>query len=87
MIRPQDATERYIVAGQAERVFNDRGSHQVQAEVSDRVRSGVVVVFSVFWHKNTAGRESCNVVTAQALSDRGGGATFYDCLVDIEVVA
>lgn len=87
LIHPRDAASRCIVTGQAVRVFNDRGSHEVQAEVSDRARPGVVVVFSVFWHKNSSGGDSCNVVTGQALSDHGGGATFYDCLVDIEAVA
>ncbi|MCF8197575.1 MAG: molybdopterin oxidoreductase family protein [Sulfuritalea sp.] len=86
LIHPHDAAARGIVSGQAVRVFNDRGSHQVQAEVSDRARLGVVVVFSVFWHKGTSGGDSCNVVTGQALTDHGGGATFYDCLVDVEVV-
>lgn len=87
LIHPRDAAARGIASGQAVRVFNDRGSHRVQAEVSDRARSGVVVAFSVFWHKNTSGGDGCNAVTGQALSDHGGGATFYDCLVDIEALA
>ncbi|MCF8151128.1 MAG: molybdopterin oxidoreductase family protein [Burkholderiaceae bacterium] len=87
LIHPQDASARGIQTGQAVRVFNDRGGHQVRAEVSDRARPGVVVVFSVFWHKDMPDGNNVNVLTSQALSDHGGGATFYDCLVDIEAVA
>jgi anaerobic selenocysteine-containing dehydrogenase len=40
----------------------------------------------VWWKKLTADKRNANEVTAQALTDLGGGATFYDCLVEVERV-
>ncbi len=85
LIHPQDAVARAIANGQSVRVFNDRGSHLAVAEVTERARPGVVVAFSVYWHKDSPGGINCNAVTSQQLTDHGAGATFYDCLVEVEV--
>jgi len=45
-----------------------------------------VVGQSIWWKKLTADRNNANQVTSQALSDLGGSATFYDCLVEIAPV-
>lgn len=84
LIHPSDAAARDIADGQTVRVYNERGAHQVQAKVSDRARPGVIVAFSIFWHKDCPDGNNCNAVTSQALTDYGGGATFYDCLVEVE---
>jgi len=44
----------------------------------------VVVALSVWWKKLAADGCNANEVTSQALSDIGRGATFYDCLVDVQ---
>jgi hypothetical protein len=41
---------------------------------------------SLWWHKHAPDGWNANAVTSQALSDAGGGATFYDCLVEVEAV-
>jgi len=51
--------------------------------VSDDARKGVVVGLSVWWAKLCPGGRNANAVTGQALTDLGGGATFYDVLVDV----
>jgi anaerobic selenocysteine-containing dehydrogenase len=86
LIHPDDAVARGIANGQSVRVFNDRGEHQATAKVSDKARPGVVVAFSIFWHKDCPDGNNCNAVTSQALTDHGGGATFYDCLVEVAAV-
>ena len=86
VLHPSDAAMRKVGAGDTARVFNERGSHLAVVRVSDRARRGVAVVFSIFWHKDSAGGSNCNVLTSQALTDHGGGATFYDCLVEVEPV-
>ena len=63
--------------------FNDRGSFLARAHVSDGARPGVVVGLSVWWAKLCPGGHNANAVTGQALTDLGGGATFYDVLVDV----
>lgn len=84
LIHPADAAARAIADGQTVRVFNDRGEHRATAKVSDRARPSVVVAFSIFWHKDCPDGNNCNAVTSQALTAEGGGATFYDCLVEVE---
>jgi anaerobic selenocysteine-containing dehydrogenase len=82
-IHPADAAARSIGDGDTVRIFNDRGSLAARARVSDRARKGVVVALSVWWRKLTADRKNANELTAQALTDIGRGATFYDCLVEV----
>jgi anaerobic selenocysteine-containing dehydrogenase len=82
-----DAAVRGIREGDQVRVFNDRGSFTARARVADKAREGVVVALSVWWKKLTADRRNANEVTSQALTDIGRGATFYDCLVEVERVA
>jgi anaerobic selenocysteine-containing dehydrogenase len=68
------------------RVFNDRGAFLARARVSDAARKGVVVGLSIWWAKLCPGGRNANAVTSQELTDMGGGATFFDALVDVEGV-
>ncbi|MEA3118908.1 MAG: hypothetical protein QOI13_2178, partial [Paraburkholderia sp.] len=83
-IHPDDAARRAIGDGDLVRVYNDRGSMRVRARVTDRAREGVVVGLSIWWKKLSPDGCNANQVTSQALTDLGGSATFYDCLVEIE---
>jgi anaerobic selenocysteine-containing dehydrogenase len=85
-IHPADAAPRGIGEGDLVRVYNDRGSMTVRARVTDRVREGVVVGLSIWWKKLSPDGCNANQVTSQALTDLGGSATFYDCLVEIQRV-
>ena len=82
-IHPDDAKVRGIAEGQMVRTFNARGEFLAKAHVSDGARPGVVVGLSVWWAKLCPGGHNANAVTSQALTDLGGGATFYDVLVDV----
>jgi anaerobic selenocysteine-containing dehydrogenase len=82
-IHPDDARQRGIEDRQMVRIFNDRGSLQARARVTGKVRPGVVVGQSIWWRKFSPGGCNVNQVTSQALTDLGGAATFYDCLVDV----
>ncbi len=82
-IHPDDAAPRGIRTADRVRVFNDRGSFTLRAAVSDRARPGVVVAPSVWWKKLSPDGCNANDVTAQALADMGGAATYYDCLVEV----
>ncbi|HSC22709.1 MAG TPA: molybdopterin oxidoreductase family protein [Casimicrobiaceae bacterium] len=83
VIHPDDAAARGIASGDPVRIFNDRGSLLAIARVSDRARRGLVVAPSVWWRRLAPGGENANAVTSQALTDMGGGPTFYDCLVEV----
>ncbi len=83
-IHPSDAAARGISDGDGVRVINDRGSCELFAVVTTRAREGVVVSPSVWWNKLSPGLKNVNQLTSQALTDMGGGATFYDALVEVE---
>jgi anaerobic selenocysteine-containing dehydrogenase len=83
-MHPRDAAARGIADGDRVRVFNDRGSHRLRARVNGRPRPGVVVAPSVWWKKYSPDRGNANNLTSQRTTDLGGGATFYDCRVQVE---
>ena len=84
-IHEEDASSRQIAAGQRVTIFNDRGAFTAEAVITDRVRPGVVAAPSVWWGKLTDGTNA-NHTTSQALTDIGGGATFYDNLVEVRTI-
>jgi anaerobic selenocysteine-containing dehydrogenase len=84
-IHADDADARAIEAGARVSIFNDRGTFTAEAVITDRVRPGVVSAPSVWWAKLTEDRNNANHTTSQALTDLGGGATFYDNQVDVRV--
>jgi anaerobic selenocysteine-containing dehydrogenase len=83
-IHPQDAAARGVSDGTRVRVFNQRGSFELRARVTDRARPGCVVALSIWWKKLARDHRNANEVTSQALTDIGRGPTFYDCLVEVE---
>ncbi|HLA78897.1 MAG TPA: molybdopterin dinucleotide binding domain-containing protein, partial [Vicinamibacteria bacterium] len=87
VIHPQDAKSRAIRDGALVRTWNDRGAFLARAEVSAAARPGVVVGRSTWWPKMCPGGTNVNAVTSQETADLGGGATFYDVLVEVSLVA
>jgi anaerobic selenocysteine-containing dehydrogenase len=85
-MHPEDAAARGIRDGDRVRVFNDRGGYTLKARVNGKPRRGVVVAPSVWWKKYARDGGNANNVTSQRTSDLGGGATFYDCRVQVERV-
>jgi anaerobic selenocysteine-containing dehydrogenase len=86
-IHPEDAAARGIAAGSYVRVFNDRGSLQLRARVTDRARRGVVVGLSVWWKKLSKDGKNANELTSSdTLTDIGRAPIFYDCLVQVEAL-
>jgi anaerobic selenocysteine-containing dehydrogenase len=79
-----DAAARGIRDGEYVRLYNARGSLRLRARVNDRPRRGVVVAPSVWWKKYSPDGGNANNLTAQRVADLGGGATFYDCRVQVE---
>jgi anaerobic selenocysteine-containing dehydrogenase len=86
-IHPDDASVRGIIQGNYVRVFNERGSLELRARVTDRARRGVVVGLSVWWKKLARDGKNANELTSSdTLTDMGRGPTFYDCLVQVEAL-
>jgi anaerobic selenocysteine-containing dehydrogenase len=83
-IAADDAEARGIRTGDLVRVFNDRGSLILTANVDGMVGRGVVRAPAVRWAKRSQGGRSANALTSERLTDIGGGPTFYSCLVEVE---
>jgi len=79
-----DAEARGVNDGDRVRVFNGRGSVLLRASVNGVVAPGVVRAPSVRWAKLSEAGRSINALTSDKLTDIGGGATFYSCLVQVE---
>ncbi|HVS33503.1 MAG TPA: molybdopterin oxidoreductase family protein [Thermoanaerobaculia bacterium] len=84
-IHADDAGQRGIAGGDAVQIFNDRGAFAAEAVITDRVRPGVVSAPSVWWGRLTGDGRNANHTTSQAVTDVGGGATFYDNLVEVRL--
>ena len=86
-IHPDDASKRGVAPGSYVRVFNDRGSLELRARVTDRARPGVVVGLSVWWKKLARDGKNANELTnGDTLTDMGRAPIFYDCLVQVEAL-
>jgi anaerobic selenocysteine-containing dehydrogenase len=81
-----DAHRRGIGEGDWVRVFNQRGEVRLRAHVNGSVQPGVVAA-RLNGAKFTPDGKSINMLTSETLTDLGGGATFYSCLVEVEPVA
>jgi anaerobic selenocysteine-containing dehydrogenase len=80
-IHPQDAGARGLDEGDMARVRNDRGTAQVPVRLNPGIRPGVVHVLE---GRCVEGDPWMNLVTDDAVTDMGYGATFYECLVEVE---
>jgi anaerobic selenocysteine-containing dehydrogenase len=83
-MHPTDAAARGIQHDQPVRVFNERGSFLARARVDDVVSPGVVVAPSIWWNKFSTDGCNANSTTSSGLTDMGGGAVFFDNLVQVE---
>jgi anaerobic selenocysteine-containing dehydrogenase len=79
----EDAADRGLRDGQWALVFNDRGSFQARVALTSNVRPGVAVATGIYWNKLSPGQCNVNSTTSSALTDMGGGATFFDNLVEV----
>jgi anaerobic selenocysteine-containing dehydrogenase len=78
-----DAELRSVNDGDRVRVFNERGEIYVTAKVDGAVQPGVVAT-RLGWPKLSECGIGVNALTSERVTDLGGGATFYSCLVQVE---
>jgi anaerobic selenocysteine-containing dehydrogenase len=82
-MHPDDAASRGIEDHDLARIFNDRGTVQMRVQVGNRIRPGVVAMPSGWWASLNSGESSANALTADELTDWGGGGSFHDTLVEV----
>lgn len=85
MIHPDDAAGRDVYDGAAVRVYNDRGSFEASAWVTDDVARGVVVAPVGFWRSFTHTGETVNAVNSGNYADMRRAPTFSDNLVEVSL--
>lgn len=84
VIHPDDAGSRQIAPGDEVRIANDRGSFFAIADVSDRVRPGVVASTKGHWPGYSKLGATANSTVDERDSDMGGGAVYHDNRVRVE---
>lgn len=84
-LHPRDAAARGIQTGQTVTIRNGRGRFQVKAVVGETVMPGTAVSQGIWWTGYTPDQKTVNVTTPTTVTDMGGGATFFDNLVEIEL--
>ena len=84
LIYPDDAEPRGIASGDEVRVANARGSFFAVAEVTDRIRPGVVASPKGRWPGKSKQGATVNAVVAARDSDMGLGAVYHDNRVRVE---
>jgi anaerobic selenocysteine-containing dehydrogenase len=80
-LSPVDAASRGITQGDPVRVFNDRGSLELEAAIDYSLRPGCVVTHNGWWRSEGGG---INLLSAARETDMGHGAAFHDNAVEVE---
>jgi anaerobic selenocysteine-containing dehydrogenase len=86
LIHPNDAAPRRITAGDEVRVANTRGAFFAIADVSDRIRPGVVASTKGRWPGGSKEGTTINATVDERDSDMGGGAVYHDNCVRVDKV-
>lgn len=84
LIHPSDAAPRRIATGDEVRVASLRGAFLAVAEVTDRVRPGVVASTKGRWPRFSRHGTTVNATTASRDSDMGHGAVYHDNRVRVD---
>ena len=86
MIHPDDAASQGITSGDDVRIGNARGSFVASADVTNRVRRGVVASTKGRWLQHSKGSTTVNATVDDRESDMGGGALYHDNRVRVDRV-
>ena len=84
LINTDDSEDRNIVNGDKVKVFNDRGSYEGIAKISDDVSKGIIVSTLGYWSQHNKGTVNC--ISSANLADMGNAPTFSDNLVEVRKI-
>ena len=82
----EDAASRGLCDGEWAEVFNDRGRFRARVSLDGGGEAGGGGFAWGYWNKLSPGGGNVNSTTSSALTDMGGGATFFDNLVEVRAV-
>lgn len=81
LINAHDAKPRGIGEGDTVRVFNDRGSFEGEAQITDDVNAGVIVATLGYWRQLNKG--TVNIISSAEFVEMGHAPSFSDNLVQV----
>ena len=84
MLSSAEAARRGINPGETVRVFNDLGEVICKADVSDRIRDGVVSMTKGAWFRHAKNGRTATALCPSNVNIVGGGACFNDARVEVE---
>lgn len=82
-MHPDDAGDRNIDLGDWVKVFNNRGSFELKAELSFGMKRGCVSISNGWWISQGG---STNFLSEGRETDMGHGAAFHDVMVEVEKI-
>jgi anaerobic selenocysteine-containing dehydrogenase len=85
-IHPDDALPRAITDGDRVRVFNDLGEVACSARVSDRIRSGVVLIPKGAWRASSGNGATATALCPADVNPVAGGACYNDARVEVQLM-
>ena len=83
LIHPKDANERNIKSGTPVRVFNDRGSFEGLAELSEDLVPGLVMANVGYWPSLNRSGTSVNSISSDKHCTLGQAGSYSDNLVQV----
>jgi anaerobic selenocysteine-containing dehydrogenase len=86
MIHPKDALENSVSDGVLVSIASRQGRVIRKAKVTDAASRGTVIVEGTWWGARAPDRLGINALTSERLTDLGGGSTFHNTPVRIEVI-
>jgi len=84
LVNESDALHRGIVDNGRVTVFNDRGSFEGQAQISNDVNPGIIVTTLGYWDQLNKG--TVNRISSAEFADLGHAPSFSDNLVEIKAI-
>jgi anaerobic selenocysteine-containing dehydrogenase len=84
MINPSDAARRSIANGAYVRVYNDRGTFEARADLTDDVGAGLIVTNVGHWPGLNRTGTAVNSTTAPRHANLGQAGVYSDNLVEVE---
>jgi anaerobic selenocysteine-containing dehydrogenase len=82
-LSPAETTARGLADGGRVVAWNELGEATFALRVTPGLPDGIAVAEGVWWLAHAPGARNVNALTAQRLTDSGGGSTFYDNLIDV----
>ncbi len=82
-LNPRDAAARGIAEDAVVRVFNELSEVVCRAQITGRIREGVVSIPKGAWRKSSMNGRTATALCPATTNNVGGGACFNDARVEV----